>query len=131
MSPDRGRSMATETKSSNEIVIKTDAPCATVECARAPIKLSHSLIIYFWFAFLLSRVIIVTFLAGRMTDLGVQRNHAWQMISGMIPFRDFVAEYPPLALLFAYLPGLIGPSFAWYDSIFRALCCIVDCSIWA
>ena len=80
--------------------------------------------------FLLSRVAVLTFMAGRGTDLGVQRTYAGLIIHGAVPFRDFVAEYPPLVFVFTVIPALIDPSLRHYFVLFRGLCCAVDCATW-
>jgi hypothetical protein len=86
----------------------------------------------FWLclAILVSRIIIICVLAGRWTDLGVQKRYAGQIVAGQVPFRDFFPEYPPLVFLYTALPALIDPTLAWYFPIFRAIACAVDCGIW-
>lgn len=87
----------------------------------------------FWLtlAFILSRVGVFLFLAGRGTDLEAHAKYASRIIAGQVPFRDFFPEYPPLALLFTSIPALLDDSLNWYFAIFRGLCCAVDCGLFA
>jgi hypothetical protein len=80
--------------------------------------------------FILSRVIICLFLAGRMTDLPVQQNYARRILDGQVPFRDFIPEYPPLAFAFTLMPAALDPSLHDYPFFFRASCLLVDAGIW-
>jgi glycosyltransferase involved in cell wall biosynthesis len=82
--------------------------------------------------FLVSRIVVVLVLAGRMTDLEVHKNYAARIyLKQEIPYRDFVPEYPPLSLVFTTLPATIDGSLRLYDGLFRGLCFLVDCGIWA
>jgi len=80
--------------------------------------------------FVVTRVGIFLFLAGRGTDLGVHSEYWARIIGGELPFRDFVPEYPPLVLAFTGVPVLLDRSLHWYFPIFRGLCCAVDCGMW-
>jgi hypothetical protein len=60
----------------------------------------------------------------------VQAHYAAQISGGQLPFRDFVSEYPPLALIFSTVPAIFESSLRHYYVIFRGLCCIADCLIW-
>jgi Protein of unknown function (DUF1583)/Glycosyltransferase family 87 len=83
-----------------------------------------------WILFLASRIAILAFLAGRLSDLNVHQAFAAHILAGDVPFRDFTPEYPPLTLLFSCIPALLDPSLIWYVPLFRALCFAVDCGIW-
>lgn len=86
-----------------------------------------------WFSvlFVVSRVAIFLFLAGRDTDLGVHQGYVRQLLAGRVPFRDFFPEYPPLVFAFTAIPALFDHSLHLYFPIFRGCCCAVDCGIWA
>lgn len=45
---------------------------------------------------------------------GLFYDYAGRIQSGQLPYRDFFAEYPPVALLFFTLPRMLGESFRWY-----------------
>jgi hypothetical protein len=106
----------------------TQLPPHSEEAAAAPGRASWAARLSLLFA--ASRLIIFLWLAGRGTDLGVHADYAARMAAGVVPFRHFVPEYPPLALVFTGLPALLDPSLRGYFPIFRAICCTVDCAIW-
>jgi hypothetical protein len=82
-------------------------------------------------AFVVSRVFIFFwFLSGVSSDVDIYRSYAEKVMAGQVPFRDFAAEYPPLAFVLLVLPGVLDPSFAYYHILFRAICCAVDFGIW-
>jgi hypothetical protein len=81
--------------------------------------------------FVASRAVIFVTLAGRSTDLGVHAGYVARIVHGELPFRDFVAEYPPLVFVFTAVPAIFDRSLHYYFPIFRALCCCVDCGMWA
>jgi uncharacterized membrane protein len=45
---------------------------------------------------------------------GLYYEYAGKTLAGALPYRDFVLEYPPLALVFFTVPRLLGESFRWY-----------------
>jgi hypothetical protein len=55
--------------------------------------------------------------------------YAGRILSGQLPYRDFVAEYPPLALGFFTLPRMLGESFRWYYVWFQTEVVVVDLAI--
>ncbi len=64
---------------------------------------------------------VLAVIASRTTTAGpnVFLGIADKVASGLVPYRDFVLEYPPLALFPVALPRLIGgPSDAAYDRLF-------------
>jgi hypothetical protein len=52
--------------------------------------------------------------------------YAGNILAGQLPYRDFVAEYPPIALAFFVLPRLARDTFGWYFLGFHALITAVD-----
>jgi hypothetical protein len=53
-------------------------------------------------------------------------DYAGKTLSGLLPYRDFVLEYPPLALGIFTLPRLLGESFRWYYVFFQTEVIIAD-----
>ena len=51
---------------------------------------------------------------------------AAQILDGNVPYRDFVCEYPPLALLSFLLPGLISSSLPAYFFLFAVEMFLLD-----
>jgi uncharacterized membrane protein len=45
---------------------------------------------------------------------GLYYDYAGKILAGQLPYRDFVAEYPPFALLVFTVPRVLGESFRWY-----------------
>jgi uncharacterized membrane protein len=50
----------------------------------------------------------------RQSGTGLFYEYAGRILHGQLPYRDFFAEYPPLALAFFTLPRMLGESFRWY-----------------
>jgi hypothetical protein len=46
-------------------------------------------------------------------------NYASKVFEGLVPYRDFNFEYPPLALLFFILPRLVAPTYPLYAAIYQ------------
>ena len=86
-----------------------------------------------WLAlvFIITRVAIFLWLAGRGTDLPALRQNVGQLMAGRVPFRDFFPEYPPLVYFYAAIPAAAGVSWGAYIAAFRAMTCAVDCLIFA
>ena len=53
------------------------------------------------------------------TGIDLYYGYAGRIAAGQLPYRDFVAEYPPLALLFFTVPRWFGHSYAVYYSAFQ------------
>ncbi len=45
---------------------------------------------------------------------GLFYDYGGRVLAGQLPYRDFFAEYPPLAIGFFTLPRILGDSFRWY-----------------
>jgi uncharacterized membrane protein len=48
------------------------------------------------------------------------------VLSGLMPYRDFVLEYPPFALVFFTLPRILGESYRWYYVWFQTQVVVFD-----
>jgi hypothetical protein len=81
--------------------------------------------------FMVSRVVVLVFLVGRGSDLHVHAHYAARIVHGQLPFREFVPEYPPLVFVLTSIPAIFDRSLHHYFSIFRCICCGIDCGIWA
>jgi len=59
-------------------------------------------------------------------DLNINYLYSSMIMDGQIPYLDFEVEYPPLALLFMTLPGLLASSQAGYEILFTLEMLILD-----
>jgi uncharacterized membrane protein len=58
------------------------------------------------------------YLTGNI-DISIYFADASKLASGLLPYRDFTLEYPPLSLIFFGLPRIITSSDALYTKIFQ------------
>lgn len=67
-----------------------------------------------------------------ITDTDVYYEYASNIIHGELPYRDFAAEYPPVAMLFFLLPRLLsGSGYGNYVIAFEGEMWLVGCGIMA
>lgn len=65
-----------------------------------------------------------------ITDTPVYYNYAARVSQGLIPYRDFASEYPPVAMLLFSLPRLIsGSAYGWFVIAFEAEMLAFSCGI--
>jgi hypothetical protein len=64
--------------------------------------------------------------AAVLHDVWLYFDYASRVASGMIPYRDYVVEYPPLALLLMLLPRMLTSDFGWYAMLFAVLMLLFD-----
>ncbi len=57
---------------------------------------------------------------------GFERGFAAQMLNGMLPYRDFNSEYPPLALFSFLLPALFFPDYPAYGFCYAVEIFLLD-----
>lgn len=57
---------------------------------------------------------------------GLYYDYAGKVLSGLLPYRDFLLEYPPLALVFFTVPRVLGESFRWYYVWFQTQVVVFD-----
>jgi len=57
---------------------------------------------------------------------GLFYDYAGKVLSGGIPYRDFVMEYPPFALVFFTAPRILGESFRWYYVFYQTEVVVFD-----
>lgn len=76
------------------------------------------------FLFFTTRILALFLMPVILSDTGYYVILAKKMFHGGIPYIDFPFEYPPLAILPIYLPGIIGPES--YRFWFMSLALIFD-----
>lgn len=89
-----------------------------------------------WF-FVLAQVLIwivafeVVWYGDRsITDTPVYFDYASRISEGMMPYRDFASEYPPVAMLLLSLPRLFsGTGYSWFVIAFEAEMLAFSCGI--
>jgi hypothetical protein len=65
-----------------------------------------------------------------ITDTPVYYDYAGRMMRGMLPYRDFASEYPPVAMLLFSLPRLLsGQSYNAFIAWFQAEMFVFSCGI--
>jgi len=57
---------------------------------------------------------------------GYERSFATKMLDGMLPYSDFISEYPPLALFSFLIPALFFPEFPAYGFLFAIEIYLLD-----
>ncbi|MEP6494540.1 MAG: glycosyltransferase family 87 protein [bacterium] len=57
---------------------------------------------------------------------GLYYEYGSALVAGQVPYRDFLVEYPPFALVFFTLPRLIDASFRWYYVAYQAQVVLFD-----
>lgn len=63
--------------------------------------------------------------AGYFRDLNLYFGWSSQVLRGLVPYRDFAIEYPPVSLLLFFLPRLFASniySYAWMFGLFMIAC---------
>jgi hypothetical protein len=65
-----------------------------------------------------------------ITDTPVYYDYASRISMGMVPYRDFASEYPPVAMLLFSLPRLFsGSGYGWFVITFEAEMLACSCGI--
>ena len=59
----------------------------------------------------------------------LERRVALQMLDGQVPYRDFLSEYPPLALLSFLIPALLFPGPTAYGFAFAVEMLLLDLAV--
>ena len=57
---------------------------------------------------------------------GLFYEYGGRVLTGQLPYRDFFAEYPPLAIAFFTIPRMLGESFRWYYVWYQVEVVIAD-----
>ena len=57
---------------------------------------------------------------------GLFYDYAGRVLAGQLPYRDFFAEYPPLAIALFTAPRMLGESFRWYYVWYQVQVVIAD-----
>jgi len=57
---------------------------------------------------------------------GLFYDYGGRVLDGQVPYRDFFAEYPPLAIAFFTAPRMLGESFRWYYVWYQVQVVIAD-----
>lgn len=75
---------------------------------------------------ILIKISIMVFTPSINSDVWYYFDLAKKMVSGLIPYVDFKFEYPPLAIIPIWIPGLIKTDAAGYIQSFRFFQCALD-----
>lgn len=75
---------------------------------------------------LLFGVVFQTIYRIHFGGTGLFFGYANQILTGKLPYRDFMLEYPPLALPFFLVPRLAGASFGAYHAAFQIQVLLAD-----
>jgi len=57
---------------------------------------------------------------------GLYYEYGSALVAGHVPYRDFLVEYPPFALMFFTLPRLVDDTFRWYYVAYQAQVIVFD-----
>jgi len=68
-------------------------------------------------------------LAGNATDLPRYHEYGAAMHHGLVPYRDFRVEYPPLALATFVLPSLVASAYRGYRIAFEVLMAVCGAGV--
>jgi hypothetical protein len=81
----------------------------------------------FALAHLLLLAVIYNFIiVTQYTGVQLFYSFASKFVSGLVPYRDFPLEYPPLALAFFTLPRLVGSTLAGYYTAYQVEVVLFD-----
>jgi uncharacterized membrane protein len=85
----------------------------------------HSLVIVTLSILIHTLILILVFQSGIYgtegnPDINRYFNYSVSIAHGQLPYRDFMVEYPPLALAFFTLPYLVAPTLHMYQYVFSA-----------
>lgn len=86
----------------NPLRLKATSHSIRLWCVRHQMSIGYFLVVGNWWS------ILPAFAAGWQGDTSIYRKDAAATFAGQIPYRDFVVEYPPYALLVFSLPQLFG-----------------------
>lgn len=65
-------------------------------------------------------VIFNTIYPIKYSAVGLYFNDASKILNGLVPYRDFTFEYPPLAAVFFLIPRLITSKYSTYSILYHA-----------
>jgi Glycosyltransferase family 87 len=88
--------------------------------------LNRIALIVLFAAFVLLRLPNFTLVDHRWSDVNLYQMLARQMTAGQTPYVDFNLEYPPLTLIFFYIPGLIARATGNFDIPYRLFMTVFD-----
>jgi hypothetical protein len=83
-------------------------------------------IIALFAAFLLLRIPAFTLVDHNWSDINLYKMLSDRILAGQTPYVDFQLEYPPLALIFFAIPGLISSITGNFDIPYRLLMMLFD-----
>jgi hypothetical protein len=72
------------------------------------------------------QIIILFYTPSINSDLGYYFDLSKKMVSGLLPYLDFKFEYPPLAILPIWIPGIFKSEIKGYNFLFRAIFCLFN-----
>ncbi len=86
---------------------------------RVPISHGWQLVYFILAQVLIFGLLFETVYTIQYSPAGLYFNFASWVLEGQVPYRDFNLEYPPLALLFFVLPGLLADNYIQLGILFR------------
>ncbi len=74
------------------------------------------------------QIIILFYTPSINSDLWYYFDLSQKMVSGLLPYVDFTFEYPPLAILPIWIPGIFKSDAHGYIFLFRCIFCLFNIS---
>jgi hypothetical protein len=85
-------------------------------------------------AFIITRVLCFILIDNGWSDIPIYNAYAEKITNGQVPYVDFKAEYPPIALILFIIPSLLAKLITNYADAYRLMMMLFDigcvCLIW-
>lgn len=81
--------------------------------------------------FIVTRILCFLIVASNWSDIPIYSRYSDNILDGQTPYKEFEVEYPPLALLFVVIPGLLTKILGGYLVNYRLVMMLFDLgNIW-